>query len=124
MAKELINEYGAEDVTASLVKLIFDKETNYEYDGDTDTNTSFTDDIVRLFMSVGKLDKATPKDIIQFLDDSAGVKSKEIGRIDILDKFSFIDVPESLVDVIISNCNGKKIGKRKVNIEISNKKRR
>lgn len=123
MAKELINEYGAEDVTASLVKLIFDKETNYEY-GDTENNTSFTDDIVRLFMSVGKLDKATPKDIIQFLDDSAGVKSKEIGRIDILDKFSFIDVPESLVDVIISNCNGKKIGKRKVNIEISNKKRR
>ncbi|MPN49261.1 ATP-dependent RNA helicase DeaD [bioreactor metagenome] len=122
MAKELINEYGAEDVTASLVKLLFDKETNYEY-GDTEDSVS-TDDMARLFMSVGKLDKATPKDIIKFLDESAGVKSKDIGRIDILDKFSFIDVPESLVDGIIANCSGNKIGKRRVNIEVSNKKRR
>jgi ATP-dependent RNA helicase DeaD len=122
MAKELINEFGAEDVAASLIKITFDKAMNYEY-GETE-ETVTTDEIARLFMSVGKLDKATPKDIIKFVDEHAGVKSKDIGRIDILDKFSFIDVPESLVNLIIDNCSGKQIGKRKVNIEVSNKKRR
>jgi ATP-dependent RNA helicase DeaD len=122
MAKELINEYGAEDVAASLIKITFDKAMNYEYGTTEETVT--TDETARLFMSVGKLDKATPKDIIKFVDEHAGVKSKDIGRIDILDKFSFIDVPESLVNIIIEKCNGNSIGKRRVNIEISNKKRR
>ncbi len=121
MAKELIDEYGAADVAASLIKITFDKAMNYEY-GESEETVS-ADEFTRLFVSVGKLDKATPKDIIHFLDEYAGVKSKEIGRIDILDKFSFIDVPESLVDVIIKNASGNKIGKRKVNIEVSNKRR-
>ncbi|MFR1707533.1 MAG: DEAD/DEAH box helicase [Clostridium sp.] len=119
MAKELINEYGAEDVTASLLKLMFDKELNCNYSEETVN----IDDTTRLFLSVGKLDKAKAKDIIEFLDNTAGVKGKEIGRIDILDKFSFVDVPSNLVNVILENSKGKMFGKRKVNIEISNKRK-
>jgi len=119
MAKELINEYGAEDVTASLLKLMFDKELNCNYSEETVE----LDDTTRLFLSIGKLDKARAKDVIEFLDNTAGVKGKEIGRIDILDKFSFVDVPSSLVNVILENSKGKMFGKRKVNIEISNKRK-
>lgn len=119
MAKELINEYGAEDVAASLLKLMFDRELNCNYTEDT----TEVEDTTRLFLSVGKLDRARAKDIIEFLDNTAGVKGKEIGRIDILDKFSFVDVPANLVDAILSNSKGKMFGKRKVNIEISNKRR-
>ncbi len=120
MAKELISEYGSEDVAASLLKLMFDKELNYNYSEESIDE----EDTTRLFLSIGKLDKAKTKDILEFLDNNAGVKGKEVGRIDMLDKFSFIDVPSKLVDVIITNCKGEKFGKRKVNIEISNNKRR
>lgn len=119
MAKELINEYGAEDVAASLLKLMFDKELNCNYTEET----TAVEDTTRLFLSVGKLDRARAKDIIEFLDNTAGVKGKEIGRIDILDKFSFVDVPANLVETILDNSKGKMFGKRKVNIEISNKRR-
>lgn len=119
MAKELINEYGAEDVTASLLKLMFDKELNCNYSEETVD----LDDTTRLFLSIGKLDKARAKDVIEFLDNTAGVKGKEIGRIDILDKFSFVDVPSNLVNIILENSKGKMFGKRKVNIEISNKRK-
>ncbi|GAA0775790.1 DEAD/DEAH box helicase [Clostridium subterminale] len=119
MAKELINEYGAEDVTASLLKLMFDKELNCNYAEESVE----VDDTTRLFLSIGKLDKARAKDVIEFLDNTAGVKGKEIGRIDILDKFSFVDVPSNLVNIILENSKGKMFGKRKVNIEISNKRK-
>jgi len=119
MAKELINEYGAEDVTASLLKLMFDKELNCNYAEESVD----VDDTTRLFLSIGKLDKARAKDVIEFLDNTAGVKGKEIGRIDILDKFSFVDVPSNLVNIILENSKGKMFGKRKVNIEISNKRK-
>ncbi len=119
MAKELINEYGGEDVTASLLKLMFDKELNCNYAEESVD----VDDTTRLFLSIGKLDKARAKDVIEFLDNTAGVKGKEIGRIDILDKFSFVDVPSNLVNIILENSKGKMFGKRKVNIEISNKRK-
>ncbi len=119
MAKELISEYGAEDVTASLLKLMFDRELNSNYTEETVQ----VDETTRLFLSVGKLDKAGTKDIIEFLDHTAGVKGKEIGRIDVLDKFAFVDVPTQLVDVILNNSKGQMFGKRKVNIEISNKRK-
>ncbi len=119
MAKELISEYGAEDVTASLLKLMFDRELNSNYSEETVQ----VDETTRLFLSVGKLDKAGTKDIIEFLDHTAGVKGKEIGRIDVLDKFAFVDVPTHLVDVILKNSKGQMFGKRKVNIEISNKRK-
>ncbi|MEG0308085.1 MAG: DEAD/DEAH box helicase [Clostridium sp.] len=120
MAKELITEYGAEDVAASLLKLMFDRELNCNY---SDDSSSEVEETTRLFLSIGKLDKAKTKDVIEFLDNTAGVKGKEIGRIDILDKFAFVDVPTNLVDVIMSNAKGQMFGKRKVNIEISNKRR-
>lgn len=119
MAKELINEYGAEDVAASLLKIMFDKELNCNYSEEPEQIEENT----RLFLSIGKLDKARAKDIIEFLDNTAGVKGKDIGRIDILDKFSFVDVPPALVDVILEKSKGQKYGKRKVNIEISKKRR-
>lgn len=130
ISKDLITEYGAEDVSASLIKLIFDKESNFDYTEDTlqnntvnNTNNANNDDISRLFLSVGRLDKVNTLDLVKFLDTTAGVKSKELGRIDILDKFTFIDVPSQLVDIIIEKSSGKKINnKRKVRIEVSHRR--
>ncbi|GAA0124647.1 DEAD/DEAH box helicase [Clostridium sp. CTA-19] len=142
-SKNLIDEFGAEDVTASLIKILFDKELNYEYTQDTlkceepfsrdsnrrdsnrrDFNRDFNKDTARLFLSVGRLDKVSAIDLVKFLDNTAGVKSKELGRIDILDKFTFIDVPNNLVDVILKNSSGQKINNvRKVRIEVSHKRK-
>ena len=103
-SKDLINEFGAEDVTASLIKILFDRELNFEYTEDKMKN----DEMSRLFFSVGRLDNVSTRDLIKFLDDTAEVKSKELGRIDILDKFTFVDVPSNLVDTIISKSSGRK----------------
>ena len=63
------------------------------------------------------------KDIISFLCETANINKNELGRIDILDKFSFLDVPSNLVDAILNNSSGKKLNSRKVNIEVAKSRR-
>ena len=121
ISKNLIAEHGAEKITASLIKILFDKELNFEYTEDINEQET---EITRLFLSVGKLDKVKVRDLVTFLDDTAGVKSKELGRIDILEKFTFIDVPSDLVDDILKKSSGHKLNGRKVRIEISNSKKK
>lgn len=119
LGKTLTDEFGAEDVAASLIKIIFDKEVNYNYADDTVS----TADNVRLFLSIGRMDEVMTKDIIAFLSETANINKNELGRIDILDKFSFLDVPENLVDAILRKSSGQKLNKRKVNIEVAKSRR-
>jgi len=121
LGQNLIKEFGAEDVAASLIKIIFDKEVNYNYADDSAT-TPITD-TVRLFLSIGRMDEVMTKDIISFLCETANLNKNELGRIDILDKFSFLDVPSNLVDSILNNSSGKKLNSRRVNIEVAKSRR-
>jgi len=115
----LTKEFGAADVAASLIKTIFDKGINYNYVEEVIS----TGDNVRLFLSIGKMDEVMTKDIITFLCETANVNKNELGRIDILDKFSFLDVPGKLVDAILRNSSGHKLHKRRVNIEVAKARR-
>jgi hypothetical protein len=48
----------------------------------------------RLFINVGKKDRATAKDIVGALIREAGLSKEEIGRIELRDTFSLVDVVE------------------------------
>jgi len=115
LGKTLTSEFGATDVAASLIKTIFDCGIKYNY-ADEEISSGNT---VRLFLSIGKMDKVMAKDIISFLCETANINKKELGSMDILDKFSFLDVPKKLVDVILRNSSGHKLNNRKVNIEVA-----
>ena len=76
-------------------------------------------DVSRLFLSIGHLDKIKPKSLVDFLTDNSNADRNSIGNIDILDKFTFIDVKSDAVDSILNNCSGKSLEGRRVNIEIA-----
>jgi ATP-dependent RNA helicase DeaD len=54
---------------------------------------------------------------------AAKVNREDVGDIDILEKFSFVNVTEAAAESIIKHCSGKKLTGRKVNIEISTRAR-
>lgn len=75
---------------------------------------------VKLFFSLGKKDKIMAKDVIGSIASNTAVSGGDIGKINILDKFSFVEVPGNYVEEIISGMNGNTIKGKKVNIEIAN----
>jgi ATP-dependent RNA helicase DeaD len=75
--------------------------------------------MVRLFINVGKLDKVRPGDIVGAITGETGIEGNSIGVIDIYDKFSFVEVPNTVVDQVLDGMNDNSIKGRKVSIEVA-----
>lgn len=118
LAAELDDEFNLVDVAAALMDMVYHKEVSYDY---TENRISPTVSQIRLFLTVGRVDKINPRQLVQFFTETAKVKSSEIGNIDILQKFTFVDVSERVVDTIIKHCQGKRLGGRKLKIEVAKK---
>ena len=72
----------------------------------------------RIFLNLGRMDSANPGNIRKLLNN-CGVKDNEISDIDILEKFSFVEVDSSKTQNVLSSLNGSVINGRRVNAEIS-----
>lgn len=57
--------------------------------------------MVRLFMNVGRSQKITVKDIVSTVAIEADIPARDIGLINIYDKFSFVEVPEDVAEKVI-----------------------
>ena len=115
LATELDDEYNLVDVAAALMKMYFNRELSFEYKD----NQIGQGEKVRLFLSIGRIDKVEPKKLLRFIADNTDLDVGEIGDIDILNKFTFIDVPDRFVDTLMKKLTGNKFNGRRVNIEIA-----
>ncbi|AJA47711.1 DEAD-box ATP-dependent RNA helicase CshA [Clostridium pasteurianum DSM 525 = ATCC 6013] len=116
--ENLGKEYSLNQIAAALLKNALDKEISTEYNDDLFNQ----ENSVRLFMSIGRRDGINIKSLLEFIDTTSTVNSNYIGSIDILDKFSFVDVNEKKVSLVIKNTDGKKFNNRRVNIEVAKNK--
>lgn len=83
---------------------------------------SNNENMARLFVNVGRIDRISPGDIVGAFAGEANIKGSHIGQIDIFDKYSFVEVPHELVDQVMDGMKNNKIKGKSINIEISNGK--
>ncbi|QQK08475.1 DEAD/DEAH box helicase [Miniphocaeibacter halophilus] len=76
----------------------------------------------RLFLNTGKRKGVSQKHILSALCNDAGIAAKEVGDIDIYDKFTFVDVDNKVADKVVKKLNNKHIKGSKVSVEKANKK--
>ena len=74
---------------------------------------------VRLFINLGKKDGLRPREFMGFINRCARGKRIDLGRIDLMNNFSFFEVPEGQEHTAIQALSGADYEGRKVNIEIS-----
>ena len=58
-------------------------------------NTGAERGMVRFFINMGKKDKIAARDIVGAIAGETKMQGSEIGKIDVFDKFSFVEVPET-----------------------------
>jgi len=83
---------------------------------------SGNENMARLFVNVGRIDRISPGDIVGAFAGEANIKGSQIGQIDIFDKYSFVELPHELVDQVMDGMRNNKIKGKSINIEISNGK--
>lgn len=71
----------------------------------------------RLFLTVSKIDGFYAKEIIKLLNDHVRGPKVNIGRIDLMKNFSFVEVREEDADRVIQGLKGIRVKGRSVNIE-------
>ncbi|HIP32675.1 MAG TPA: DEAD/DEAH box helicase [Crocinitomicaceae bacterium] len=75
----------------------------------------------RFFVNIGKRDGLNPGGLLRVVCDSTNLKSDKIGRIDILDSFSFFDADKDLADKIVSEVSGADYEGHRVKVEVTKK---
>ncbi len=71
-------------------------------------------DVTRIFIGAGRNAGVRPADLVGAIAAEARIDSREIGAIDIADKFSLVEVPQAAVEGIIKAIRGTTIRGKKV----------
>lgn len=77
----------------------------------------------RFFVNLGARDGLQPTTVIGMIKDYSGVKSIDIGDIEIMKNFSFFEADGNYTDEILSGFNKQKVKGREVNVEVAEKKK-
>jgi ATP-dependent RNA helicase DeaD len=73
-------------------------------------------DVVRLFFPVGRAARIGPGDLVGAITGETSLQGRDIGAIEITEKFSLVEVPSGSVDEVIDAMKGATIRGRRVNV--------
>lgn len=112
----LLENNSMEDITKALLSMVIKEPKSKKIKKEEIPSSGD----VKLFLNLGKKDNVKVKDIIGSIAANSGISGKEIGKVNLLDKFSFVELPSKYVEDVLEGMNGKQIKGRECNIEIAN----
>ena len=72
--------------------------------------------MTRLFMTLGRKDKIQTAEILKSIAVEAGIPGRSVGKIDIMDSFTFFEVPSDITEKVIVAMNKAVIKGKKVSV--------
>ena len=85
-----------------------------KFDKGRPEGTPVSGNMTRLFVSLGRHAGIRPQDLVGAIAGEAGLSGRDVGEIQIGDRFSFVDVPASEADRVIEALRATKIRGRRV----------
>lgn len=76
----------------------------------------------RLFISLGEKDGFYKAAFLEFLLDASGHTKNQLGKIELMSAYSFVEVENSIVDEFIATFEGKKFRGREIKLEVSSER--
>ncbi|WMJ73709.1 DEAD/DEAH box helicase [Cytophagaceae bacterium ABcell3] len=117
----LLKHFPPESETEEITQFSSDKggSRSKEKRGKNGRRRSGNVGMTRLFLNVGTKDRVRPGDIVGALAGETKIAGRDIGVIEIFDKFSFVEVPKKDADGVLRGMGGAKIKGKTVNIEVA-----
>jgi len=128
LAKSILADVHPVDVLSRVLKLAFDselsdnkyshiKEPSRRDRGGRQSRSDGPSGKTRLFIAKGKLDNMNARKLVGFLEKESRVKANRIQNVEIMDKFSFVNVSEKDAHAIIDAFKQK--GRKRSLVEIA-----
>ena len=116
---ELRKKNDTEEIIKALLTIVCGKnKAKDNIKNDIKINVK-NEENVKLFFNLGKKDNIKVKDIVGSIASNCGISGDKIGKINILDKFSFVEIPSKYVEDIMNGMQAKQVKGRDCNIEIA-----
>jgi ATP-dependent RNA helicase DeaD len=125
VVESLAQEYDVMDVAAAAVKLAhelgggpIDEEEIPEVTAPAKGKRprGQAAGMTRLFVGAGRVAGIRPQDLVGAIANESGVSGRDIGAIEIADRFSLVEVPEPLADHVIETLRSGTIKGRRTNV--------
>lgn len=118
MIENLSSKFSSEKIAAASLYISFSErfakaaDPTYNF-GETGASPG----MVRFFINVGRNANMRPQDLAHAIADHAGIALRQVGRINIYDRFSFVEVPEEVAPFVYEALRQSKINGARVNME-------
>ena len=70
----------------------------------------------KVFFGIGRDARVTPKDLVGAICNEAGIPSRDLGAIDLTDRFALVEVPADLAGYVVEAMQGMRIRGRTVHV--------
>lgn len=126
--KENEADYSIFDIASALLKISLGDEEKEEIIEEPsrkrENSKSPREGMIRLFINVGRKQRVQAKDILGAIAGEVGIPGKNVGTIDIYDKYTFVEVPKQNAKKVLEKMKNIKIKGNKINIEQANKRKK
>ena len=115
------NGFSERKIAATFIKMLMSgqKEAPAEkLDAEVIDSGASGKDMVRFFINVGKKDKISSADLVGCVAGEAGISGGCVGKVDIFDNFSFVEVDKQYTQRVLDGINNKKVRIRNRDISI------
>ncbi|HZP82046.1 MAG TPA: DEAD/DEAH box helicase [Chthonomonadaceae bacterium] len=126
--EELTSEggYDASQIAAAALQMLWQMQKGAdEYDiAEAEAETERAEPgMTRLFLQIGRQDGIRPGDIVGAIANEAGVPGNAIGAIDIMDRSTFVEVPEADAPRVIEALSRTKLRGKRVFVDVARPRR-
>lgn len=114
---QLVGRYSADAVAGAAVKLLLDRglaDPVVEEGEDPDAIPKGVPTWVKVFLTVGERDEVTVGDLLGAITGEADIEGAHVGRIEIKDTYSRVEIRTDLAPKVIRGLNGTSIRGRSV----------
>ena len=114
----LMPETSSTDAAAAMLKIMLAEGIQPEKKAlQKDSGSMATGKMEKIFLKIGTKDGIKVGDIVGAIAGEAGIEGDLIGKIEMKDIFSFVDIDSSVVEKVISSLNGQRIKGKEVIVD-------
>jgi ATP-dependent RNA helicase DeaD len=124
LVEELAEESGRDmaEIAAAAARLAGgDKplEVTLELEPEPEPLGRAGDGMVRLFLDVGRNGRVGPSDVVGAIANEGGVPGRDIGAIDVHDRFTIVELPSEYAEQVLRRMKGSRIRNYNANIRVA-----
>ena len=128
---EYVRDMNKEDLikfSASILKCMLDTSIGSNFNKEINVRKDRRDMVdknsTRVFLTIGTMDGLKVGSLLDYLKETTNIRKENFKNIQVLQKYTFMDVENDVVDQLIKKLYNKKYKNRVVRIEKSNKDKR